>query len=75
MKMVRLRLDQCDELNFGDVRYVVSNSERHLGKNEVLVREDHAAHFLAHSCGATRVEEPEPAPITCPHCGRTFKGR
>ena len=75
MKMVRLRLNQCDELNFGDTSYKVSNSGRHLGENEVLVSEEHAAHFLATSCGATLVPEPEPesASITCPHCGETFR--
>ena len=71
MKMVRLRLNNCDELNFGNTRYQVSNSGRHLGEGEVLVREEHAAHFLAYSCGAVRVEDtPEPSPVRCRDCGR-----
>ena len=71
-RLVRLKLNSCDELNFGDTRYAVSNSGKHLDVGEVLVTEEHARHFLSVSAGATLVEEPEPAPITCPHCGKTF---
>ena len=69
MKMVRLKLNNADELNFGTTSYKVSNSGKHLGEGEVLVTEEHAAHFLATSCGATRVEDPEPELTKCPTCG------
>ncbi len=73
-KMVRLKLNQCDELNFGDTRYAVSNSGKHLDVGEVLVSEEHAAHFLATSCGAVRVpDEPEPELTKCPTCGKLRK--
>jgi hypothetical protein len=69
-KMVKLRLNNADELNFGTTRYVVSNSPKNLDIGEVLVDEAHAAHFLSTSCGATRVEEPEPVELVrCQHCG------
>ena len=73
MKMVRLKLNNCDELNFGGQRYVVSNSGKHLGEGEVLVSEEHAAAFLAASCGAVRVSD-ELEPVICSTCGRTLKG-
>ena len=72
MKMVRLKLNSCDELNFGDKQYKVSNSGKHLGEGEVLVDEEHARHFLSTSCGATLVpDDPEPVPALtkCPTCG------
>ncbi len=73
MKMVRLRLNNCDEINHAGVKYSVSNSGRHLGLNEVLVPQEVADVVLGLSVGATRVEESEPELTKCPTCGHLRK--
>ena len=76
MKMVRLKMNSCDEVNHHDTRYPVSNSGRHLGEGEVLVPEHVAVVLLATSAGAVRLpDDPEPEPVQCPKCGHSFKAR
>ncbi len=76
MTMVKLRLNQCDEVNHGGVRYPVSNSGHHLDVGEVIVPEHVAAVLLSVSAGATLApDDPEPAPIICPACGATIRGK
>lgn len=57
--MVKLRMNSCDEVNHGGVRYPVSNSGTDLGIGEVDVPLAVAAVLLSVSAGATLAEPPE----------------
>lgn len=57
--MVKLRLNSCDEVCHGAVRYPVSNSTTALDIGEVDVPPEVAAILLSVSAGAT-LAEPEP---------------
>ena len=41
MKMVRLRVPDGAELNFGTTSYKASNSPKHIGENEILCTLEH----------------------------------
>ena len=73
MKLVRLRMNACDEVNHGGERFPVSNSGRHLGVGEVEVPKHVADVLLAVSAGAELIQdEPPPSPppgFVCPNCG------
>ena len=78
---MKLRMNNCDEVNHGGVRYPVSNSGRHLGVGEIEVP-DHVGHVLLRTgAGAVRIDDDsEPEDFVAmkhpgnPHTSLTARG-
>ena len=67
-----MRLQMCkgtDSIGHGGTEYVVNNHTW-----QVDVPDHVAAVLLATGAGASRIPEPEPGDLVCPHCNSVIKG-